>query len=237
MQIRFDSPDLIDLRNRLYEMARKGVPHAGRNALNRAAFATREQWQRQIYFDLTTRNAWTARSIQVDQARGLDVARMEATVGSAAPYMRTQEEGGVEQKQGKHGVAVPTPVASGEGRGARPRRRMVRGPNKLPNIQLTARIGGTQKQRNAIAISGALRTGRRHVFLETENKKGLFRISGGKRRPKIDMVWDLTKPSVRIPATPTLQPALQAVQRRLPDILVRTLLEQLQRHRVVGFRD
>lgn len=234
MEIRFFSPDLIDLRNKLYSFAARGVPHAARNALNRSAFRAREQWQREIFFSLTLRNRWTERSIQVNRAGGLNIAAMEAKVGSTADYMRTQEEGGVERKKHKVGVPIPTPISSGE-RG-NPRRRLVRPMHRLPNIQLRPRIGATQKQRNAIAIEGARRAGKKHVFLELERKKGIFRLSGGKRRTKIELVHDLSRTSVRIPATHTLQDALRNVQRHLPDIAVRAMVEQLERYRVVGFR-
>lgn len=235
MQITFDSPDVIHLKNALYNMARRGVPHASRNALNAVAFAAREQWQRELQFAMTLRNDWTRRSIQVTKAKGTDVASMESKVGSAAGYMEVQEHGGTERKKHKHGVAIPTGVASGEGRGARPRKRLVRAPNRLPKIQLTPRIGDNQKQRNAIAIGAALRAGRKHVFLELEKRKGIFRLSGGKRKPRVDLVWDLTRPSVRIPPTRTLGLTLQNIGPRMKQAIIGALIAQLQHHRVAHF--
>lgn len=235
MDVSFDSPDLIQLVRKLESFARRGIPHAARNGLNATAFAAREQWQREIQFSMTLRNDWTRRSIQVTQARGNDVAQMESKVGSVADYMETQEHGGTERKKHKHGVAIPTSIASGEGRGARPRRRLVRRPNRLPSIQLTPRIGDSQKRRNAIAIGGALRAGRKYVFLELEKRSGIFKLSGGKRRPKIDLLWDLTKASVRIPPTRTLGHTLQNIGPQTKAAIQGALIAQLQRHGVARF--
>lgn len=230
MEIHFNAPGLQQLRRSLSIYARRGLPHAGRNALNGIAFAAREEWQRQAASKMTLRNTWTTRSMRVVKARGINLRGMESVVGSVADYMATQEDGGVERKRGKHGVSIPTSVASGEGRGANPRQRLVRRPNRLGSIQLAARPGKTSRQRNAIAISQARASGRKYVFLDLGRRRGIFRVSGGKRRPKIDMVWDLTRPTVRIPATHTLQRTLDAINpsRTIP-IMQRALMEQLQR--------
>lgn len=236
MEIRLDVPEVADLAKKLEEASKKAVPHAARNALNTIAFTARERWQRQLYFsDMVLRNRWTERSIQVDRARGTNVSTMQSVVGSTAPYMRVQEEGGTERKEHKHGVPIPTTVASGEGRGARPRRRLVRSPHRLPKIVLQPRIGADRRQRTAIAISQAARTGRKHVFLELEKRKGIFRLRGGKRRPKVDLVWDLSQPSVRIPATRTLQETLAGMGPHATQAMQAALIAQLQRHQVPGF--
>lgn len=229
MLIRFDAPDVIELRNALYNFARKGVPHASRSALNAVAFEARKEWQRQIDDAMVLRNKWTTRSIRVVKARGTNVSRMESVVGSVATYMATQEDGGTIQRSGKHGVSIPTSVASGEGRGAQPRKRLVRRPNRLPNITLAPREGRSRAQRNAIAIRRAIASGRKYVFLDLEARQGIFRIAGGRRRPRLDLIWDLSRPTVRIPPTRTLARTLRTIEPRLAPVLRRALQEQLDR--------
>ena len=235
MEINFRSPDLIKLREALRSYARRGLPHAARNALNGIAFEARERWQQEMAEAMTLRNTWTTRSVRVVKARGTNVRRMEAVLGSLAAYMATQEEGGQLRKKHKHGVSVPTSVASGEGRGAQPRRKVVRRPNRLPNIHLATRIGSSRKQRNVVAIRMAIAAGRKFIFLELERHQGIFRLSGGKRRPRVDMLWDLSRPSVRIPPTHTLGKTMGAMPQRATIHLERALLAQLARARVPGY--
>ena len=229
VEIKFDGDDFIVLRNALERFSRRGVPHAARNALNATAFELRKEWQRQIERSMVLRNKWTTRSIRVTKARGTNMVQMAAVVGSVADYMAIQEDGGVERKSGRYGVSVPTPVASGEGREAKPRRRLVRRPNRLPNIQLASRPTTVpRKQRNAIAIAQAISSGRRYVFLELEKRRGIFRIAGGKRKPRLDMIWDLTRPSVRIPSTRTLGKSMDRVPAIAPPLVRKALIDQIE---------
>lgn len=229
MRIELDAPDLDHLRLALEGLNRRGLPHAGRNALNAAAFEARKEWQRQIADAMILRNKWTERSIRVRKARGINLHTMEATVGSVADYMQIQEGGGTEVKSGRHGVPIPTTVASGEGRNASVRRRLVRRPNRLPNINLAPRISGNRKQRNAATISMARRSGRKHVFLELERTKGLFLLAGGKRKPRVEMVWNLSRPSVRIPGTHTLSKTIRAMRPRTAAIVRKAVIAQIER--------
>lgn len=229
MLIDFNTPGLALLRTQLLSVARRGVQHAGRNALNATAFEVREEWQRQIAEAMVLRNKWTQRSIRVTKARGTNLALMHAVVGSVADYMRIQEFGGTETKSGRHGVPIPTTVASGEGRGASVRRRLVRRPNRLPNVQLAPRPGKTRKQRNAAAIDQAIRSGRKHVFLELDRRKGLFLLAGGKRSRRVELIWDLSRPSVRIPATRTLGASMAKAPDIAAPLVRKALVEQLER--------
>lgn len=236
INITFASPDLVRARDALIRFARQGVPYAARFALNKSAFEARQEWQEQIEDSMTLRNTWTKRSIRVKKASGRNIRNMKAIVGSVAEYMATQEHGDTLQKQGKHGVSIPTSVSSGEGRGARPRRKRVRRPNRLRNIQLRHRPSGMKrKQRNAVAIRQAFAAGRKFVFLELERYQGIFRIAGRKRNPRLDLVWDLTQATVRIPATRTLEKTLGAIKSRLPDLHREAIQEQLRRHGVTRY--
>jgi hypothetical protein len=231
----------IEIRNAqrlerdLEKFAARAVPHAVRTALNKSAFEGRTIWQGELDQKMVLRNNWTKRSIQVDKATGVNLPTMQATLGSRADYMAFQEEGDTRAKKGKHGVPIPTGVASGEGRGAQPRRRVVSRANRLSSIHLGTRVGASRRQRNAITIRQAIASGRKHVFLELDRHVGLFRISGGKRKPKVDMIFDLSRNSVNIPKNPTLEPTLRRLGPRLPGMYAAAIIEQLRRHKVLGY--
>lgn len=220
----------------LKTFAEKAVPHAVRNSLNRQAIATRKEWGKQVRKEFTLRNKWTERTLMVERVRGTnDPGRMFAVVGSTAPYMATQEFGGTKRGGGKHGAAVPTGYAAGQ-MGARPRTKLVRGPHKLGRITLAKGAKrGNRRQRNAIAMAQARRRGSKFVFLELERKKGLFRLTGGKRNPQVRMVWDTSRKSLRIPKAPTLQITLKRMQPSLEAIHAGAFKQQLERHKIWGY--
>lgn len=237
IEIDFEMRDLQRWNDALEQFARRGIPFVARNTLNSAAFAGRKIWTEVVMpRELTLRNKWTVQKTWVEKARGRDVRRMEAKLGSLADYMAIQESGGTEAKTGAHGVPIPTSVASGEGRGKQNRRKVVRKPNRLHRIDLgnRPRPGMTQTQRNVVAVKIAIKTKRRYVFLDLGKRKGIYRVRGG-RRPRIDLIWDLTHPSVRIPPSATLQKTLRLLAPQIPELAKRAMLQQLRFHRVVGF--
>src|SRR4051812_14546772 len=95
----------------LKRMREKALPHAMRNALNTAAFETRSIWQREIKGAFTNRNAFTERSVRVEQATP---TKLVSKVGSVADYMGTQEEGGTVKGKSGHIKAIPSAVAAGQ---------------------------------------------------------------------------------------------------------------------------
>ena len=225
----FDDAEFTAALRKLTKLRRRGIPFAVKGTLNTAAFTARPMWQREIKDQMITRNTWTTRRIGIDKARGRGVDAMKSTIGHTEEYMRQQEEGDVVAKSGKHGKPIPTTVASGEGRSSGPRRRLVRRPNRMGSIVLTDRRGTSRRQRNAIAISMAMRAGRRYVFLELSRaRQGIFRIMGGRRRPRIEMIWDLSRASIRIPKNPTLEPTMKAMERKLPRIAVDEIQKQIR---------
>jgi hypothetical protein len=226
--------DLTQLKRlgRQLEKARiEGVPHAIRDYCNGAAFEARGEWIETIGNKLTLRNTWTVRSIRVEKARGIDIKRMSATVGSTAPYMADQEEGATNAKSGKHGVAIPTGASAGQ-KGAKKRTKPIRGRNYLGNLRVTQRISGTRQRRNAAAMQRAVKSGTRVAFLELANgKQGLFRINGSaKRMGKPTMLYDLTRASTVTPPSATMQTSLKALEPRLPNIAIRAVMTQLNRN-------
>jgi hypothetical protein len=209
----------------------KAIPFAMRATLNETAFAARKLWVDEIQRTLVTRNTFTTRSLHVEKATGRTVLGMKAVLGSRAPYMGDRE-GASRSDRGP----VPTTVASGEGRSGKPRRRLVRRPNRIGSITLPDKVRqGSRKQRTAVTIAMAARKGHRTVFLELERRKGFFRLTGGKRRPKVDMLWDTSKKSHAVKAHPTLGPALKRVGRLIPGIQRKALLAELRRNRIAGY--
>lgn len=230
-----DTREIQGLVRQLETFSSKALPYAIRDSLNRSALAAKNVWAEEIRSSMILRNRWTLGSLRVERATGMDPRRMVSVVGSMARYMGVQESGGRKTKHGKHGVAIPTRTASGEGRGSGPRQRLVRGPMKLSTIQVQRGTGASRKQRNAVSIRRALASGKRFVYLELEASKGLFRISGGKRSPRLDMVWETRRPAVMIPRNPTLERTLTRLGPHLPAIHLGALREQAARHRLFGY--
>ena len=141
-----DTREIHGLVRQLEVFSSKALPYAIRDSLNRSALAAKNVWADEIRSSMILRNRWTLGSLRVVNATGMDPRRMVAVTGSIARYMGTQEEGGKKTKHGKHGVAIPTKTASGEGRGSGPRQRLVRGPMKLGSIQVQNRTGISRKQ-------------------------------------------------------------------------------------------
>ena len=157
-------------------------------------------------------------------------------MGSLAAYMETQEFGGMETGGGKY-QPIATSYAAGQGRGAK-RTKLPRKPNRLQAIQLRKRTGAglSRKAANQAAIQQAAGGGNKFVFLDLGRRQGIFKVTGGKRRPKVQMVWDMSRRYVRIPATPTIGPAVRTTQQRMPQFYSEALVQQLKRHRVFGYR-
>ncbi len=229
--IKVDTEELKQLESDLQEFAEKAFPFATRNTVNTAAFEARERIQAGMRKKMVMRNTFTIKSVQVEKARTLRVKDQEAVVGSTAPYMEDQEFGATKAKRGKHGVAIPTSVASGEGRGTQPRRRVARRANKKASIRLSKiRVKAKSKGQEAnIRVKHAAATGKKFVFLDLPKHPGIYKVSGGKRRPKIDLVHDMSRKSIRIPRTPTFAPATFAVQKRMPSIYLDSIIFQLKR--------
>lgn len=228
--IRVDLSDFRRLTRDLETVSKVAVPYAARNALNAMAFEGRKLWQGELRETFVLRNDWTTRRLTVEKAKGTSLATMHSALTTPDSYLVKQEFGGVENH------SVPTGVATGEGRGASPRRRLVRQPNKVGSIALGQRYRrGSRKQRNAIAVRMAAAAGQRFVYLELPKRKGLFRIKGGSRNPELDMVWDTTKKSHVVPDSPTLRPAVKRLEQKIPALMTSALIEQLRRHKVFGY--
>ena len=182
----------------------KAIDFAIVATLNDQAFASRTFARQNLRDQMTLRNKWTVGSVRVERAKLSDP---EAATGAIDSYLYKQEFGGSEQAKGV-GVPLPTSFGSGEGDNAIPRTRLPRRANRLPNISITKlNARGSRKRRNAIKVSHAARTGRKFVYLDLARRKGIFKITGGKRNPRPKMLFDLSSRSTRTPPNPWLLPA------------------------------
>lgn len=229
-----DTKNIKQMERDLKTFASKAYPFATRKTVNDAAFQAQRIARVDVKDNMTNRNRFTVQSIQVEQTKTLQVSRQAAVVGSIADYMEDQEFGAVKSKTGKEGVTIATSYSSGEGENAQPRTRLPRKPNRMQSIALQKRRkkGSSRKQQNFIAIRQAAATGRKFVFLDLGRRKGIFRVTGGKRRPKIKMVHDMTKQSVVIPKNPWLKPAFDETTRMLPAFYADALRFQLRRRNI-----
>ena len=237
--IDFDDRELKALEQDMKNFAADAIPYASRNTVNTLAFATRKRGQDNIRDKMVTRNRWTVGSVRVNTTKSLNMRQMAAVVGSTEDYMKDQEFGATKTKKGSEGVAIPTAYSAGQGEDARPRTRLPRKPNKMQNITLRNRKGKakSRRQANLLAVQAAANSGNKYAFLDLGRRKGIFRVTGGKRNPRVKMVWDLTRQSVRINPTPWLGPAVQDASRLDgPRIMLQSLQFQAKRRRLFGYR-
>lgn len=238
-----DDRDINKLEHDLKIANDRAFPFATKNTINKAAFIARSISQSTIRNKMTTRNQWTEKSIQVEKTNTLNIREQEAAVGSRADYMEDQEFGTVKTKGGKEGVPIPTAFSSGEGR-ARHRGRLPRKPHKLRNIQLRKLRGRkpkNKKQEHTFKVQEAVLSGQRLYYHEFDSgSKGIFRVKGGSKKfkkgwPKgatIEMVYDMSRPTVRIPATPWLKPSVEKTIPHVARVYKKSLQFQLDRYRL-----
>jgi hypothetical protein len=244
MPFSFEIRGIKELVGDLRVARKQAIPHAVRDALNTAAFQGRKDWQGIIRRTFTNRNSFTARSVLVVKAKGTNLDRMEAVLGSVAPYMGDQESGATVRGRGSH-KAIPGPVAAGQAPGGK-RTRLVRSGSRLSDIKAIRGKGKGSKQRNAIALAMAVRARKKHVLLRRPGGgQGLFTVSGGRRTwtgkafktksLKLRLLWDVSRRSVRVPPSHTLQRTLDGLAPRLPSMYLASVLQQLRRHKILGY--
>lgn len=232
-----DIKDVKRYERDLKTFAHRAFPFATKETVNRSAFQSQKFVKKDLKSRFILRNQFTLQSIQIDQAKTLNVSRQVALMGSTADYMEDQEFGGTRIKKGRKGIPIATSYAAGQGLSRNPRTRLPIKANKLKNIILKRRKrqSGSRKLRNLIAIKQAASSGNKHLFLDLGKKKGIFEVVGGEREAKLRMVWDLTEQNVTIRKQPSIKPA---VDRTIPLILgfyKESLIFQLRRFNL--FRD
>lgn len=236
-----DDKETKRLENELGILRERALPFATKETLNRVAFLTQKKYQKEIKKELILRNKFTERSIRVEQAKGLNIRNQMSIVGSVAPYMGDQEFGGIKTTTGRKGVPIPTSYSAGLGRGAQPRTKLPRKPNKLRNISMKhkRRKAKNRKQALLFKVQDAVESGNRFVFHNFGNgSQGIFKVIGGRRGFKkgwpagarLEMIHDLSRMSVSIPKEPMLQPAYLGASVQLPRIYRDSLLYQIKRN-------
>lgn len=225
--LKVDTRQLKRFEADLAALTKRGLAQATRQTVNDLAWEARAEWQEEIEKTFTLRNQFTGRSIRVEQTRTLKITAQQSVVGSVAPYMVTQEEGGVIPGQGGAAKPIPTTAA----RIGKSEKRVVSKPNRMRNIRLEARQGQGKAQRNAIQIELARRSGRKLAYIEKGRKRGIFRVTGGKRRVRLTLLQNLSHRSVSIRPRPTMQPAVERALKVAPSVYQDALLAQLARAR------
>ncbi len=242
MLLSINDKDIKKYQKDLKKLSKKILPFVTRATINGAAFRTQTISRAKIGRDMILRNKWTEQSIRVTMARTLNIARQEAVVGSVVKYMRDQEFGITILKKGKVGHPIPTSVASGEGEGAVPRRKLPTRVHKLRNIRLSrdrAKVKHfSKKQAIFLLVKQAVEDKKKFVYLDTGRSKAIYRVRGNIRRLKsgrisntikMKMVYSLSKSSVNIPRTPWLSPSFQAATFEMPGDYRKNLKEQLKK--------
>lgn len=240
--IQVDPRELKALEEDLRTLYAKALPYANAGALNSMAFVGQSGARMNVKDQMINRTPYTQRSIQVSKARPVAISQQYSVVGSVADYMERQEMGGSRDRTGRKGVPIPTRYASGEARGASARLRTPRRNNQLQNVRLTKRHGRatSRRQQNAIAVSMATREGRTAVvYLDLGNRRGLFRVSGGKKRntPKdIQMLYDLSRRTVNIPRNSWLYSAVKFASSLGPGFYMTELQRQIKKQKLFKSR-
>lgn len=232
-----DDKDIKKLERDLITFKRRALPFATRATLNSSAFMAQRHSKRNVQRNLILRNKYTEQSIRVQQTKDLNVSRQYSIIGSIADYMEDQEFGGTKTSRGKHGVPLATSYSAGQGRG-KPRTKLPRKPNKLyptSSIRLNKKTKRfkSKRQQNIARIKQAASSGQKFVYLELNKREGIFKVTGGKKNPKIQMVWDMSRSSVPIPKEPWLKPAFDKAVLFLPRTYRKALRYQLQRHNIL----
>lgn len=229
------------LEDDLNEFAKKALPFATRKTLNDAAFQAQAIARADTKEGLTLRNNFTTRSIQVEQARTLNIRNQESVIGSTEEYMEDQEFGGRTKHAGQHQTVLPTSYAAGQAEGARPRTRLPRKPNKLSNIRLRKGRqmpkGASRRQKAFLTALFAAQDNHKVVFIEggEGGRSAIYRVWGRNKKKgrftgvKLRMLYSLRRGSTQIPKRPWLKPAFDETVRMVPAFYADALRFQLRR--------
>lgn len=212
----------------------RGFPFVTKQTLNQTAWHGREVMKREIKERFIERNKWTQSSIRVNQTRSLDIDFQKSEFGSTEEYMVKQEFGGtVRGRGGSH--SIPTGYSAGQ-EGTTRRTKLPRKPNKMRNIRLRRlKVPKTASKSltNFLTVREAAENGVKYIFLDLGRRRGVFRVLGGKRKPRVRMVADLSRRQVRITPTRTLEPATNAALRKMPEFYEDALIFQLRRAKII----
>ena len=219
--------EIWKLERDLETFAERAIPFATKATVNTTAFQAQAAARSLIHREMINRaNAdFTARSVQVDKARGLRIDTQAAFVGSTAPYMETQEFGGTTDHRGSNKTVLPTSFSAGQG-SSKVRTKLPTRTNELANIRLGKKIKGAVSRRQGAFLRGllAVRGGNKYVHIPSGEgaSSGIYRVwgtekkNGSFRNVNMRMVYSFRRNAVRIPATPWLKPSVDQVTPLIP---------------------
>lgn len=219
--MRADFTQMRRYERALGQFADKGQQFAEAQTLNKIAERHQVRAVEAVEKQFIVRTPYTTRSIWRTRARPSDQI---VEVGSVAPYLADQEFGAT------GGPAnIPTTSASGEAPRARVRRKAVRRGNRMNAIRIKHK--GKGKQANLVAVKEAAEAKERFVYQDRGRRKGIYRLSGGKRKPRIRLVQDLTRRTRIVEKKPWLAPLTADSHRHAARDYERALLKQLARRK------
>lgn len=250
MEVFVDVREIRKLTADLEGFRRYAITNTARGVLNRLAFETQRESKSNIRGGFINRNNYTERSVQVDMARGSNLATMESRTGSVADYMDEVEFGGTKVSKGKEGVPIATPAAANQS--GRPRTKLPTARNRLRAIALAKKRadipGGfkNERQRLLVTVWQAVEDGNRFVFLNIGARRGIFKVVGGRpgtkrrivkgtrrsgwpRGARLMLIHDLTHKTTNVPRNPWLLPAVRDVEQRLPRFYEDEITRQVER--------
>lgn len=216
----------LAIKQALRQASQKAVPYAMRDYVNAQAFDARQNWQAIIPQKMKLRNGFTIGSIRVEKASSL--SDPYAIVGSVAPYMNEQEEGAIESRKGRHGVALPA---------AAPGKRKTRGrvapknrPGAIRTLDANLPALGHRTRQIAVGLHMAEKRGGAHyAFLKMrKNRMGIYLLDPSKKK-SVKKVIDLSKPRVTIPRNETMDPAVQRTMQKSQRLAFQALAKQINR--------
>jgi len=218
----FEANELKELQKDLKQFGEREFAVINGMALNKTAFETMLEYKKITKRNFTLRNKFTISSIRFQKVKGFQNQFSET--GSIAPFMEDQEFGHTKTKKGKKGVGIPTTTASNESIGARPRQKVVPRPKRKGSIRLfRSRIKSKTRVQHVVATvkAAAGKRGNTFVYLPRLGKmtQGIYRIAGSKKNPKIRLIYDLSRTSVRIPKSPGLRISVNRIEKKNASLL------------------
>ena len=191
-----------------------------RKTLDTQAALSRRNYLANVKENFTLRNTFTRRSIQFDKVETDKIKDMVSRVGSKAPYMALQEEGGRKKPKSGRRMAIPSKAARGGSNAA-----VVSKDFYLQRMRSRQMISGSFKKnyrsRKARGVARMAMAYKTKKFIKRND--GIYRVDGfrarrGNVRIKMTRLYNLENASVRIQATHHLENAIKKPVQDGPNI-------------------
>jgi len=230
----FDDKQILKMEKDLEKLSRVALPIATGRTLADTAMIARRFARQDLEQKFTLRSKYVLNSVIFDNkdSRNRDINKQSASVGSTFDGLRVQEFGETIRAKGKEGVPVPTGTASNEGDRPIPKTKLPSAANRRKNIKIRrgSKKALGRRRGNVVLIKEAAEAGDRFVYLETDKSKGIYRLLGSRKKPRLKMVWDLSKKTRRIPPKPWLVPASEDALEIQSSLYAKHLADQIKRN-------